>query len=550
MKKSFLLFILFLIVQQNILAQCKSGSYTITTNAVINGSCIITGDLTIVNGATLNVNLTSAGADTFVVRGNILLKGNAVLWVHAAPGAIGDQFIVSNSFNNQRTITTQDSSRIQLENIEFRTQEGNLAGASSIYMNYNASGKSILYVNKSSLDVQKAWVLFNLYNKATLIGYEPNHLPTEIYLQDTAQVVLHGPGTNVGLWLNFESITTTLNLPPDQTQPFTWKVGRGAGGLNTQWYLEMDTVQSGVGIQVFPSAKLTVNGAGFPPTGELKVALIFANGTDTIKNLKAGLQNTTVANGMNGSVKLNNVNLGPIAWQLYALMNENLFVKRSVVNEIGIAGPSSVVVDSSLLQLAVLASVGVGGSTMSIKNSEIWNQEITAANNSTITLDNCKVYGSAFNTGPAPSHITVNGGCFFQNPAGCTANTMVNIATGQPYCNPFIPAGFPQILTPATITLNSVNNNCTTGVGSINDDGQITIYPNPFSNETIIQTAHSFKDATLTIYNTFGQSVKQITNVSGQTVKLLRENLSNGLYFIRFTEENKVIATNKLVITD
>ncbi len=205
---------------------------------------------------------------------------------------------------------------------------------------------------------------------------------------------------------------------------------------------------------------MTINGSGFPATGELKVALMFSNNTDTIKNLQTGLQHTTIANGPDGWVTLNQVNLGPIAWQIYALMNENLFIKNSIVNEIGIAGPSQVVVDSSLLQLGVLGSVGIGGSTMTINNSDIWNQSVNAANSSTITLNNCQVTGSAFSTTDDQSHITVNGGCFFQNPSGCTPAAMVNISTGQPYCNPFITAGFPRNLSPATVIFNGVNNSC------------------------------------------------------------------------------------------
>ena len=530
-----------LIVRQSILAQCNSGSVIITTNKVITGSCIITGDLTIQNGGTLNVDLTAGTADIFVVRGNILLQGNAVLWVHSTPGSTNDQFIVSNTFSNQRTITTQDSSRVQLENIEFRTQEGNLTNAASVYMNYNAQGKSIFYVNKSWLDTQKAWLLCNMFNKSTLIGKEPNHLPTEIYLQDTAQVVMHGPNTQTGIWLNFQSITDTLNLPPDQSQPYTWKIGRGIGGLATTWYFEEDTAQVGLGVQIFPDAKMTINGAG-TPTKEVTVALFFANGTDTLKNLSVGLQNTTVATGINGKVKLNNVNLGPIAWQLYPLMNEHLYVKKSTVNEIGIAGPSTVVIDSSLLQLAVLAAVGVGGSTMTVNNSQIWNQAITASNNSTITLNNCNITGSAFSTTDAPSHITVNGGCFFSNPTGCTMNTALNMTTGQPNCNPFIPPGFPQILTPAAVTLNGVNNNCTTGINETENNNGVRISPNPSNNLIQVDLAYPNQNYFIEIYSVLGQ---QLLKTSDKTVIDI-SNFINGIYMV-IIKQGDQIWRNKIV---
>ena len=45
-------------------------------------------------------------------------------------------------------------------------------------------------------------------------------------------------------------------------------------------------------------------------------------------------------------------------------------------------------------------------------------------------------------------------------------------------------------------------------------------------------------------------TVKQIKNISGQTVVLSRDNLASGLYFVRLTENNKTLAVDKFVITD
>lgn len=78
----------------------------------------------------------------------------------------------------------------------------------------------------------------------------------------------------------------------------------------------------------------------------------------------------------------------------------------------------------------------------------------------------------------------------------------------------------------------------------------ISIHPNPFSSQTIMQTDYPLQNATLIVENYFGQTVKQIINISGQTVILTRDNLPSGLYFIRLTEDSKVIATKKLLIAD
>jgi bilirubin oxidase len=89
-----------------------------------------------------------------------------------------------------------------------------------------------------------------------------------------------------------------------------------------------------------------------------------------------------------------------------------------------------------------------------------------------------------------------------------------------------------------------------TGINEIENKTSITIFPNPFSTQTTLQTDKFLKDATLTVYNLYGQEVKQIKNISGQTVTFHRDNLSSGLYFLRITQDSKVIVTDKLVITD
>ena len=81
-------------------------------------------------------------------------------------------------------------------------------------------------------------------------------------------------------------------------------------------------------------------------------------------------------------------------------------------------------------------------------------------------------------------------------------------------------------------------------------EGVVNFYPNPFSIQTTFHTDKIFKDATLTVYNLYGQQVKQIKNISGQTVILSRDNLASGLYFLRLTEDNKTVSADKLVITD
>ncbi len=91
----------------------------------------------------------------------------------------------------------------------------------------------------------------------------------------------------------------------------------------------------------------------------------------------------------------------------------------------------------------------------------------------------------------------------------------------------------------------------TTGIASIpSNQFSISLFPNPFSTQTTLQTTEQLKNATLSVDNCFGQTVAQIKNINGQTITLHRDNLPTGLYFLRLMQDNKVIAIKKIVIAD
>ncbi|MDF3027204.1 MAG: hypothetical protein K0S23_1511 [Fluviicola sp.] len=92
-------------------------------------------------------------------------------------------------------------------------------------------------------------------------------------------------------------------------------------------------------------------------------------------------------------------------------------------------------------------------------------------------------------------------------------------------------------LDPSTASVPEIANN------------KISIFPNPFSSETTLHTDKPLKNATLTIENSFGQTVKRLKHISGESVTLSRVNLPNGMYVIRLREGNEVY-TGKLIITD
>jgi hypothetical protein len=103
-----------------------------------------------------------------------------------------------------------------------------------------------------------------------------------------------------------------------------------------------------------------------------------------------------------------------------------------------------------------------------------------------------------------------------------------------------------------TCYLNPKFHDCYPYLGNNTEDysmqEKITISPNPFSSQTILQSNKVLKDVTLTIYNSHAQIVKQIKNISGQTIILDRDNLTSGLYFLRLTEKDKTYLSEKILI--
>lgn len=91
--------------------------------------------------------------------------------------------------------------------------------------------------------------------------------------------------------------------------------------------------------------------------------------------------------------------------------------------------------------------------------------------------------------------------------------------------------------------------NCS-GIEENSNKEPVSVFPNPFSSQTTLQTTTLLNHATLKVYNTFGQLVTQLNNLSGQTITLYRDNLPAGLYYILLTENNRTIASEKLVISD
>ncbi len=419
------------------------------TNPSIGGHLIVTESRTIVSSATLEsltvkgnavltIDYTAPPENSLVVKGNVLLQDNAQLIIRGNKTLMNDGFIIANEFSSQFTLKTTGNSTIKLENIGMRTQTGTVADKGNIYMSYDASDNSSMIIDGALLDNESSWLLGNFRNKSKLEISNSVYIPTEIYLNDSCSVSISGVDTKTGLWMSLTSGAHTIQLPNVSTNSWSWNAGSNLGA-GVRWSLSVVNSNPGMGVQLFPNASANITGHGVAP-GELAISYFVSNNNETINNLHVGLQNGII---IPNRLTLNNVRLGPIAWQIYSLTSASLTINNSTINEIGIVGDGKVTVNNSLLQLAVLACYGQN-SSLTINNCDVWNQSIETNSNGKITFTDCKVYGSQFITRSAQSMIAINGGSFLANPPIDRTKTFVDIITGYPNYNPFCAPGLPK----------------------------------------------------------------------------------------------------------
>ncbi len=81
-------------------------------------------------------------------------------------------------------------------------------------------------------------------------------------------------------------------------------------------------------------------------------------------------------------------------------------------------------------------------------------------------------------------------------------------------------------------------------------EGMMGIYPNPFSDRTRIEFGKVCENATLTVINLYGQIVKQIEHINGESILLQRDHLGSGMYLIQLQQDHQVILSDKMVVSN
>ncbi len=87
-----------------------------------------------------------------------------------------------------------------------------------------------------------------------------------------------------------------------------------------------------------------------------------------------------------------------------------------------------------------------------------------------------------------------------------------------------------------------------TGLSKSEEPHRFLLSPNPATSYTTISTSFELKKATINIYNSTGQLIRQLKNFSGQSVILDCDHLDQGFYFIQLEMNNKLIDERKMLI--
>lgn len=103
-------------------------------------------------------------------------------------------------------------------------------------------------------------------------------------------------------------------------------------------------------------------------------------------------------------------------------------------------------------------------------------------------------------------------------------------------------AGCSKTTAPVALTVTS-----TTGINEYQNNLSFTIAPNPFTSETTIDFNNEQKNTHITIVDILGNKVRS-QYFSGKLFTIEKGELSNGIYFVQVTDEQKNTSNKKIII--
>ncbi|MBM4389730.1 MAG: hypothetical protein FJ090_01300 [Deltaproteobacteria bacterium] len=344
--------------------------------------CSIQGDVLLSGSARFEVD----GAD-LDLDGDLLLEDDAVFAMSG--GTL--RFVQQAYFEHE--IAASDDARVEWSDLALFTRAIDATG--NLTMSYAGHDRSAFELENVELDEQENWLLASLDGEAALEATEAAHVPTEIYPLEQSTVRISGQGSYTGIWLFFVpgSVATLDALP---ALPATWSFGRETeGATGIEYQVDIADAYAGVNVMSLPMSDLTIRDNERDVTIGYYLAEVTTD--ETIVGLPLGTVTETFSS-QGRVLELDNVMLSPVAWQVY-VSNSSVadpgvvYISDSTINELGALEEARVEVDASVLQWAVLTTMGQGAE-MTVRSSVINSQVVLAAADSRLVVVDSSVWGS------------------------------------------------------------------------------------------------------------------------------------------------------------
>ena len=78
----------------------------------------------------------------------------------------------------------------------------------------------------------------------------------------------------------------------------------------------------------------------------------------------------------------------------------------------------------------------------------------------------------------------------------------------------------------------------------------MSTYPNPFSTQTTLHSGVPLNNASIKLYDSFGRYVRHIDHISGESIVIQREGLTQGIYILKVMQNEQLLKTEKLIVTE
>lgn len=161
------------------------------------------------------------------------------------------------------------------------------------------------------------------------------------------------------------------------------------------------------------------------------------------------------------------------------------------------------------------------------------------------------------------SKLDTGGNFMYAGAIGSTANDIGYGITADASGNIYITGSFEGTadLDPGSSIFNATSaglneafivklGNLTTTVNEQFTEPEVFIYPNPFNAYATIKFGTALIRAEIKVYNMLGENIRTITDFSGEEIKIYRNEMPTGVYFIHVAQSNAILATEKVIIID